>query len=961
MTKELTPQFSRKVLLVSIIFLLANLGIYTLRFMVTQPFELRSVAPKLISATIEQIEIKTPFDEDYRFAQAGQEITSGTTIRTSDAEFAELVLESNVIRLDEQTEIRLVKNNFSESSHLDLEDPTLEIELIAGSVWVDAFNLIEIKSPRSVTRLEHGIGLITYSEPINRLMVVTGAANLGLLSAEGEYLSDFVVPLHNQVTFINDQITSNYAALKPSKLKKELKMSPIAASVLNEEWVLRNANDFVEARKVFENSLITSKSAYQIQSRYQNVLSYITFIPEARRNLAIEKARTMIAYLLGAVQNEGDIDEAAKIIEAFDALVDARKNDPMIKKLITETLYSIEYSRCGSPAYLLKENLINELIVTQGTHIYDIYLTDLRRAFYEKDIQTAEIVAGKWLDSWKNSLVEKNASEFDRQSQILNHTILSYIDIVTSSLLGTFDSSGAMKIAYAKDLEEARFEVISDRLQITASLIFAYRYSFAKQYLKNSYLSLGIEDLSPSLASTKIFLENGKFMAQRIEYAESVLHGAAEPIDETKFLDYFRIIKRDEALSEDLRKFFELDTKEVVVETRMEAPTAAQVAERFLDARINVNYADISLKSTLGFYYSVQNARLIDRGSKGELLSFDADYDFVTDSVSDVRAGDKIYKGPTRLNDLVTLLRSGGKSEPTIPTPKIEEGIELLITDREKIEAQEGQAIAQDVARQLAYNKLNSYGIIIPEAKFDIEILNTLTLNEFRIKNAFIPRPDGKESIAVSFEYNSGTEMATKVVGQEGRTLLNSVPIATLKDRVLEEVTSLEKELTAIGDFTTFAKLNDLYIDPETIIYTSNDLLSFRDLELLTLELKVSGLYNPQNKVFASVSHSLLSSQNIGVKEYFTLLVNELVISFMQQNGYQITIDQIQTKYPFEQINIKALEINGVYLDFILDMVGARALKVTGAGIKTPIEEVNLSQLPDVAAQINLISPEISE
>ncbi|MFH0838087.1 MAG: hypothetical protein V1880_02380, partial [Patescibacteria group bacterium] len=753
MTKDLTSQFSRNIVLVSLIFFLASLGVYGLKYLGGQPSALGPVAPKLISATIEDIEVRSAYDETYRAAQKDEEVFSGTYIKTGQAEFAELVLDSNTVRLDEQTEILLVKNNYFENGPFVPDKPRLEIELLAGSIWVNAFDLIEVRTPHSIADLQHNVGILTYSAPINRLMVVTGSVRLRLLKENGETLSDFSVPLHNQVTFVDQQITEAYAALKPSKLKKELKMTPISDEILADEWVRRNANDFEMVQAEFSNSLITSKMAYNIRSGFQKMLAYITFIPGARRNLDIEQAKTMLAYLLGAVQESGDLGEAAKVIEKFEALVNRRQSDQKINNLIINTLYSIEYSRSGTPAYLLKEDLINQVLGKEGPHVLDIYLTDLRRALYEQDIQTAETMAEKWLDAWKNTLTEADIGEFDRQSGILNHTILSYIDSVTSPVLDAFDESGTMKMTYAGDLEEARFEVISDRLQIAASLFSSYRYMLAKQYLKSSYVSLGIESLSPDLSSTQIFLENGKLLAQRIEYAENVLHGAAQSIDETKFRDYFKTVQRDQALSEDLRKFFELDKKDITVESKAEAPTASQVAERFLDARINVNYADISLKPSGGFYFKIENARLIDRGPKNELLSFDATYDFVSNSVTDVVANGRSYKGSFRLNDIVTALKKGGSLEPLIPAPRVEEGIELLITDREKIEAQEGQAIAQDVARQLAYNQLNAYGIVIPEAKVDIVILDALNLNRFEIKNALIIRPDQKEAIKISFEY----------------------------------------------------------------------------------------------------------------------------------------------------------------------------------------------------------------
>lgn len=952
MTKDLTPHFSRKVLLVSFIFLLANLGIYGLKYVAGQPGMLRSVAPKLISATVGDIEVKTHYDEEYRAAQAGQEIFSGTYVRTGEAEFAELVLDDNIIRLDEQTEIRLIKNNFSGVSAYIPEKPRLEIELLSGSIWVDAFDLIQIEASRSVTRLNHSVAILTYSVPINRLMVVTGAADLNLLSSDKKLLSEFVVPLHNQVTFVDAQITDAYAALKPSKLKKELKMTPISTEVLEDEWVARNANDFEEKREAFSDGLINSSLAYRIRSGYQTALSYLTFIPEARRNLAIDKAKTMLAYVLGEVQESGDLTEAEKIIGQFSDLVTRRKNDPQLENLIVETLFAIEYSRSGRPTYLLKEFLIDKVAEREGTHVFAVYLTDIRRALFEGDVQAVEIVADKWLVHWRASLAENNIAEFDRQAQILNHTILSYISTITSPVLDVFDESGVMKMAYAKDAEEARYEVISDRLQITASLISSYRYILAKQYLKNSYLSLDIENLSPALASTQIFLANGKLLAQRIEYAEDVLHGAARPIDETKFRDYFQIIKRDEALSADLRKFFELDKEEIIVATEVEAPTAAQVAERFLDARINVNYADISLRPEGGFYYDVTNARLMDRGVGGESLSFDASYDFVSNSVTDVVTDERSYQGSFTLADIVTLLKTGGELKSKIPAPKVEEGIELLITDREKLEALEGQAIAQDVARQLAYNQLAVYGIVIPEVKFDIEILDALNLNHFHIKNALILRSDKEETIAVSFDYHSGTGEASNVTGEEGVVLLEKVPATELAEQVAEKTIELERELKVIGDFTGYVTQNELSIDPEDIVYTADGLLSLTDLELLTLELKVSGLYDPETEKFSSVFHNLLPSQDIGVKDYFELLADQYIISFMTENDFVLSAEQISADYPFKSISISQLNIEDYLFSFDLDIIGAKALEIARVGEDSTIDELTLEELKALPAQI---------
>lgn len=944
MTNEVTPQFSRKILFLSFIFLLANLGIYGLRSISGPSAELRSVAPKLVSAKISEIEIKSPYDESYQPARTGQEIFAGTSVRTGEKEFAEIILENNVIRLDEMTEIKLTRNDFSNTSAYLSDTPRLEFQLLSGGIWVNAFDLINVYSPRSMARLHHSAALITYSAPINRLMVFTGAVDLSLMGSGGQPLSDFVVPLNNQVTFIDTQITDTYKALKPSKLKKELKMSPIAPEVLADTWVVRNTGDSGKISTDLAGQLINSSYSYQIRAWYQKALSYLALAPEAKRGLAIEQVKTMLSYLLGGVQQKNDLTEAGTLIAQLRILIAERKNDPQISNLIVETLFGIESSPGGSSNYLLKEALIQMVAEKEGPYVYGIYLSDARRALFNKDVKSSVEAAQKWLDNWKTKLNKENITEFDRQAQILDYTILSYIESVTSAMLDIFDSGGMMILANAKDAEEARFEIITNRLQIAAQLISSYRYILAKQYLKNTYLGLNIETLSPNLASTQVFLENGKLLAQRIEYAEAVLHGAAQPIDETKFSQYFQTLKRDEALSADLRKFFELDKGEAVAATEAKAPTASQVASRFLDARINVNFADISLRPEDSFY-DIKNARLMDRGLSTKLLSFDATYDYASNSVMDVVAFERTYKGPFTLADVVILLKQGGELESRINQPQIQEGVELLITDQEKIAAQEGQAIAQDVARQLAYNQLTAYGIIIPEVKNGIEVLDVLNLNSFRIKNALIPREDQEEPVGISFDYSALTGDVTNVMSKEGVALIEKTTAKELPAQVIAKTQEIEKQLQDIGDFNTFVKQNDLFIAPEDITYTGNGLISFKNLELVTMKLRVSGLYDPETKSFVSVSHPLLSGQNVNIKSFFQQILELIVISYMGEKGYSVSPAQIELKYPFETIRILQLNLEGYLFSFTLDMTSGKALQVEWEGSTAIIPELLLEDL----------------
>ena len=951
MIQALNAHFSRKVLFLSLIFLLANLGIYALKNVSQSTLSLESVAPKLISATAEEVEIKSAYDTDFRPASQGQEIYSGTVIRTTEAEFAELTVGNNAVRLDENTEVELLENNFMEASAYLPEVPRLVLKLKQGSIWVNAFDLVEVRSKRAMTDLHHAVGIVTYSEPINRLMVVTGDVNLSLLGEDGALLSEFVIPLHNQVTFVDAQITNVYKALKPSKLKKELKMAPLSEEILKDEWVARNANDFSLEKNAFQNSLINSGVVYRMKRGFQKAMSYITFVPSAKRSLALDEAKTMLSYLLGGVQATNDLATAKEVIAELEDLFGIRRNDPLMKDLVTKTLFTIENAGFRTPAYELKEVLMDEVEQSEGSYVYRIYLSDARRMLFEGKVSDAESILNKWGERWTQGKMKGDYIEYDRQSQILNHTILAHIASVPIAILEIFDRTGENLIALSDDPEETKFEVTQNRLQVAASLVSHYQYALAKQYLKNSYLGLNIEAENPDLPFTKIFLENGRLLAQRIEYAEDILHGAAEPIDETLFREYYQNRTRDAAFAQDLKAFFELEEEESVDSSVVEAPTAMQVSRRFLEARINLSESDIRLLKGAGFSYEVRNARLLDRGKNNQTLLFNAVYDYKSNSVSQVEVEGKVYKGSFTLSDIVLVLKKGDELVSDVYAPKIDEtGIDLLITDEEKLVAMEGQLIAQDVAKQLTYNELTAAGIMIPDVKNGITILDTLNLDKFRITDAFISET-ADSNITISFDYNSQTTELTGIRDEEGVLLLEKVGLSEASERLKEKVEELKRNLEIVDEFNIYLKQNDLYIYPDDIHYLDSGFLQVIDLEMLSLGLKVTGIYNPKDDSFITVSHSLLSSQNIRLKDYFEELARLEVVRTLSEEGISVTEDQVETDYPFSVIHVKEAENGSAEFDFDIDLLNGKLLNVSQTGESGSMAEMTFDEFRELASQ----------
>ena len=72
----------------------------------------------------------------------------------------------------------------------------------------------------------------------------------------------------------------------------------------------------------------------------------------------------------------------------------------------------------------------------------------------------------------------------------------------------------------------------------------------------------------------------------------------------------------------------------------------------------------------------------------------------------------------------------------------------------------------------------------------------------------------------------------------------------------------------------------------------------------------------------------------------------------MQDNGYQITADQIRGNYPFEKITISGLDLQGYQFSFELDMKNAKALNIKRTDSDIVIPELNLAELNGLAAQI---------
>ena len=319
MDENLNMHFSKKILLMSLLFILVNAAWYITSVFVNAGDVYKSVAPRLVFAESHDIQVKTVYDDSYHSAVPDQELLAGTFIKTGEREFAQVMLEDNVIRLDENTEIVLKENNFAEYSSYEQNLPRLTLGLISGSLWINSFDRIEIDSTRSIAQLSHSVGIVTYNQPMNRVMVVTGSADLALLDEKGDKIAGFMIPLNNQVTYVDNQIVPEYAQLMQSKLKKELKLAPIAQAVYADEWV--KANTQVDDKILqAKNDYVYSDLYYSVKDKYYRLRSYLTFIPNTKRQLTLDRVDLMLRYILGGLDKNGKTDLAETMLADIENL-----------------------------------------------------------------------------------------------------------------------------------------------------------------------------------------------------------------------------------------------------------------------------------------------------------------------------------------------------------------------------------------------------------------------------------------------------------------------------------------------------------------------------------------------------------------------------------------------------------------------------------------------------------------
>ncbi len=927
MKQTLISHFSKKVLIFSLLFVLANVGLISLRlFSAEGSASQNGVTPTLKMSDSDKVELLTTYESDYVQAKDGQSLYSGSVLRTPVLGSAQIELGGNLIRLDENTEIKILSNQLEAYSIFENNFPRLSIELVRGALWVDAFDLIEVKSPRQVAHFKRAIGLVSYLDSSNRVVSLTNDVDIQLLDENQALLARYNLPLHNQVSFLDAQLVDLYKSLKPSKLKKELKMTTVPQEILDNPWVQANILSTLSKLNDFSDEFIHSSVSYNLSKKWYGLQSLLNFRESSSADLIEKRLSLNLFYFLGQANASRDLELANQLLDEIDLLISENDLNDASYRLLVDVLYLVEDAQIGEPRVILKDYLINNLYEKEGVDIFRIYLTDLRKFLLNKEVERSLSVLNKWEKIWSDSLIESNFSEYERQSQILNHTIMSLSDHVNIAILTYLDTTGVNRIEFSEDQDETRFEVTQERLGIASRLVADYRYSLAKQYLKQSYLSLDISNFDQETPSAKIFLENGRLLAQRIEYAENVLDGAARAIDETKFREYFQARTEEEQLSSNLETFLEIETTEEV-EVLDVASLLIKMTDRFIQAGVALDLSKVVLVDGSDSKYIIEAARLNQRDSSGRLITFNALYDVQLDALTDVSFGQEFYKGPFILEDLILLLTNEGDIQAALHQDVVEVG-DLLSTDQENSEASRGQALAQDLAIKLAVNQLAEFSVVVQNVKDDIKVIDSLNLDKFSIKGALLMREDDVP-LEIDFNFYSSIAKVTDVRSSEGVLLLPEVSAEDLAGEITSRLDDLENEIELVADFSVFALQNELEILDENIIYTPEGYLVLNDLTLLTINQSVTGLYDPISGEFLSVSNPFAAAENIALKAYFKQLANSYVKALLLDSGLVISSRQIESAYPFRDIVLRSVEVGNVSFDLTFDPLSGHVDEVS--------------------------------
>ena len=863
-------------------------------------------------------------------------------LKTDSNQNAELMVGQNKVVLDQSTEIQLQAYSPVATLSNSKQDAQLSLKLLSGRVWVEAPGSVEIKTDKNSFRFDQSLGVVDYNQKNNQVIALEGGIRIEL-----EKKASFYLPLNNAIAFSDGEIIDEYFELNSDALQKTLGMFQWSKALMAEDpWLFTQLEESKAIRGIQAKRQV-GHFVYQLGNAYHHSLLALSFLSPRTQSILEANIDLKLDHVLSHLNEKGDLNATQALLAELEQILNETQLTPALRHGLIQAFQKTQFSAPGTPAFALKQFAIEQLAPLHGPELLAMHLSDAKKALDSQDQPQAQWLLKTWEKQWAQIPMNKNLDEYNRQSQQLNHILLSHTDLLSIELLDVFNQTGRIQLEQSQDPEKLRYELLEAHLMLTDRLVNQFDYLLARDYLRSSYTSLNINLNELNADESQTFLTQGTLLAQRIQYALDALHGAAEPINEVEFAAYVEGKKKESALADELITLLQLEGQGV--ELTLTVPSINDIRERFLEAGITLSTVDITADSDFAFSFK-EASYTLTRPVELELI-FEGSYDYISNTLSDIKTQQKAYNGSVAFEDLDKLFQSGTftpilGSGPRLPGSSIDE---LLADDQRQANA-EDQALSEDLAIKLAITQLNEAGIEVSPLRSNIEILDPENLNQFWIKEAqFIDPEDEKEVVMIQLNYSTLAQMVTHVKTLEEELILESAPQNNLLPLLHEALIEFRADLAMKEKFIRLVQKSNWEIDSKKIIVLADSTLKLVDLSLENLPLTVNAIYNPKTERFETIFHPLYTGKKISPDDYFEELVDRFIIQALIKEGIAITTDQVVASSPFSTIQIKDVEIGPVHFNFMLDLESLQPANVRVVETGASLGNLTFNELEDFA------------
>lgn len=940
MTTELRPWFNLKIFLIALLFLVANGLFYGGLFfqqeegvqIIAPVLDFDEQAPQVISGiSHKEIEVNQQ-----------QILFVGDQIQNRGAELVEIQMGQNQLRLGPNTTVEILELNFHPQSSYAPIAPAIKLELKQGQLWVNAFDLISIESETYNAHLFHSIGFIESIEQIHRMRTFLGVMRIQLKNSARSILTEFNLPNLKQIYFSAAQLTDDYAFLKLSKLKKELKMSSVPQEDLQDPWVSLYA---------FENTSLQSNNSQPIYSRmnyrFKNIGNWISrllaFEESTEQKIWLKKGNNLVRYWLGGVANGQNPNELEQVKKDWKTLKQSVEGSAAFQSWSAQLFFELPWLTLGSADFELKNLLFKEVLSQDGPVALRALLRQAQLSLATGQLGRAQRFTENWLACWQKQDLDQHSNELLVQFEMLQQLGLYYPEEISSVWLTLLDQAAELLMSYLGREEEFELALTQARLAQVSALIQVHRYDFAKNYLRSSYQKLPIATGQQLSASEEVFFELGKLLAQRIEYAEITFNSAALPIDEDEFARFVLQAKQSDLLSNDLSAFLEVET---VSESSTPSflPTVEGVIEILQAEGLSLNETNITSSQNDPLVFELNQVR--GKDLDGVERSFDALYFPLNNSFGEMVIEGESIQGIFRLNDLSQALSLPAvmQAQQQTPSDQDSESIDFSVS-----ETTPQDRAAQELARQLAFNQLAQVGFVLSSAQA-VRVADPDDLEQVLVLEASLNWPD-LDSVSLSFEFNTSRKALYDLKDLNTDQLyFSQIALSQVKGELHDLLQAQQREQLALNQFNQALENPLVTVEPDSIRFLNDTLIQATGITINNLNLTFNAIFNTELNQFTSLTHPLYSSAEEDLETYIPNLVQAYIDDFLTKNNLPIA-GNWNIREPLNRIKVSNYEVGKANLAFTLNLTTETFEKVQLKGSEAVVDELKVEQFRRLAQE----------